>query len=65
MSDTFTCVAQVNGKVRERIELPRGLPQDEVVRLVRELPKIAEHIAGREVVKEIVIPDKLVNIVVK
>jgi leucyl-tRNA synthetase len=65
VSDTFTCVAQVNGKVRERIELPRGLPQDEVVRLVRELPKIAEHIAGREVVKEIVIPDKLVNIVVK
>ena len=51
--------------MRERIELPRGLAQDEVVRLVRELPKIAEHIAGREVVKEIVIPDKLVNIVVK
>ncbi len=65
VSDTFTCVAQVNGKVRERIELPRGLDRDEVVRRVRELPKVAEHIAGREVVKEIVVPDKLVNIVVK
>ncbi len=65
VSDTFTCVAQVNGKVRERIELPRGLDRDEVVRRVRELPKVAEHIAGREVVKEVVVPDKLVNIVVK
>jgi leucyl-tRNA synthetase len=64
-ADTFTCVAQVNGKVRDRVELPCGLDQADVLARVRALPKIAEHIAGREIVKEIVVPDKLVNIVVR
>jgi len=65
VSDTFTCVAQVNGKVRDRIELPRDLPDAEVIAMVRALPKIVEHTAGREPVKEIVVPGKLVNIVVR
>ena len=62
---TFECVVQVNGKLRERVELACGLPQDEVLGAVKALPRIAELLDGKTVVKEIVVPDKLVNIVVK
>ena len=65
VSDTFTCVAQINGKVRDRVELPRDLDEAEVVARVRALPRIAEQLVGREVVKEIVVPGRLVNIVVR
>jgi leucyl-tRNA synthetase len=58
-------VVQINGKVRERVQLGCGLPKDEVLAAVKALPKVAEHLEGRELVKEIVVPDKLVNIVVK
>jgi leucyl-tRNA synthetase len=65
VSDTFECVVQINGKLRERTPLACGLSKDEVLAAVRALPKIAEQLEGRELVKEIVVPDKLVNIVVK
>jgi leucyl-tRNA synthetase len=65
VSDTFECVVQINGKLRERAPLACGLSKDEVLAAVRALPKIAEQLEGRELVKEIVVPDKLVNIVVK
>jgi leucyl-tRNA synthetase len=58
-------VVQINGKLRERAPLACGLSKDEVLAAVRALPKIAEQLEGRELVKEIVVPDKLVNIVVK
>jgi leucyl-tRNA synthetase len=64
-SDTFECVVQVNGKVRDRVQLPRGLDRDAVVAAARELPNVRAHIDGKAVVKEIVVPDRLVNIVVK
>jgi leucyl-tRNA synthetase len=65
VADTFECVVQINGKVRERVELACGLPQPEVLAAVKALPKIAELLAGHDLVKEIVVPDKLVNIVVR
>ena len=65
VADTFECVVQINGKLRERVQLGCGLPKEDVLAAVKALPKIAEQLEGRELVKEIVVPDKLVNIVVK
>ncbi len=65
VADSFECVIQINGKVRERVELPSGLPDDEVLARVRSLPRVVDLLEGREPVKEIVVPDKLVNIVVR
>ncbi len=65
VSDTFECVVQVNGKLRERVPMARGLDQAEVLAAAKALPRIAELIDGKAIVKEIVVPDKLVNIVVK
>ena len=61
----ITLVIQINGKVRDKIEVQNGLSQDELKEMALNSPKIKEQIAGKEVVKTIVVPQKLVNIVVK
>jgi leucyl-tRNA synthetase len=64
-SDTVTLVVQVNGKLRDRIEAPAEAPKEELLRMARESEKVARHLDGGEVVKEIVVPGKLVNLVVR
>jgi leucyl-tRNA synthetase len=65
VSDTVTLVVQVNGKLRDRIEAPPEAPQEELLRMARESEKVARHIDGQQIVKEIVVPGKLVNLVVR
>jgi leucyl-tRNA synthetase len=64
-SDTVTLVVQVNGKLRDRIEAPAEAPEEELLRLARESEKVARHLDGQQIVKEIVVPGKLVNLVVR
>ncbi|HET7508338.1 MAG TPA: leucine--tRNA ligase, partial [Solirubrobacterales bacterium] len=64
-SDTVTLVVQVNGKLRDRIEAPAEAPKEELLRLARESEKVARHLDGQQIVKEIVVPGKLVNLVVR
>jgi leucyl-tRNA synthetase len=64
-SDTVTLVVQVNGKLRDRIEADAEAPKDELLRLARESEKVGRYLDGKEVVKEIVVPGKLVNLVVR
>jgi leucyl-tRNA synthetase len=64
-TDTVTIVVQVNGKLRERLQAEAGADQDELLRRVRALPKVAGAIDGKTVVREVVVPDRLVNIVVR
>jgi leucyl-tRNA synthetase len=61
--ETVTVVIQVNGKLRDRLEVPPGAAEDELVALARGLPRVAQAIDGRPVVREVVIPDRLVNLV--
>ncbi len=62
---TVEIAVQVNGKVRDVIVLPAGCPKDEAIAAVKASPRIAEQIAGKTIVKEIVVPDKLINLVVR
>jgi leucyl-tRNA synthetase len=62
--DTFELVVQVNGKVRDRIEVPAGLAEDELVELAKAAPKVQAHLDGKEIRQTIVVPGKLVNLVV-
>jgi leucyl-tRNA synthetase len=64
-SDTFELVCQVNGKVRARVVAASDASREELAALCREAPKVLSHVDGREVVKEIVVPGKLVNLVVR
>ena len=63
--DTFPLVVQVNGKLRDRIEASSGASEEELLALARSSEKVQGHIDGKQVVKEIVVPGKLVNLVVR
>ena len=63
--DTVLVVVQVNGKLRDRCEVDRDMGQEQLKDLVFTLDNVKRHIEGKTVVKTIVVPNKLVNIVVK
>ena len=63
--DSVTVVIQVNGKVRHKIDLPAGLSKEELQQKTLNEPTIQKRIEGKDLVKVIVVPDKLVNVVVK
>ncbi|HET9213862.1 MAG TPA: leucine--tRNA ligase [Gaiellaceae bacterium] len=62
--ETFELVVQVNGRVRDRVEVPVGLSEPDLVARAKELPRVRAHVDGKEIRKEIVVPGKLVNLVV-
>jgi leucyl-tRNA synthetase len=63
--ETVTLIVQVNGKLRDRIEAPSEASKEELLELARASEKVGKHLDGKEVVKEIVVPGKLVNLVVR
>ncbi|WP_406678666.1 leucine--tRNA ligase [Moorella sp. ACPs] len=65
VTEEVTLVVQINGKVRDRMQVPAGLPEEEVKKLVLKREKVASLLAGQQVVKVIVVPDKLVNVVAR
>jgi leucyl-tRNA synthetase len=62
--DTFELVIQVNGRVRDRLEVPIDLPEEELVARAKESPKVQAHLNGGEIRQTIVVPRKLVNLVI-
>jgi leucyl-tRNA synthetase len=64
-ADTFELVCQVNGKLRDRVTAATGAPREELERLCLDTRGVQSRVDGRDVVKVIVVPDKLVNVVVR
>jgi leucyl-tRNA synthetase len=62
---TVTIVVQVSGKLRDRIEVPAGTSTAELERLALASPKVKAALDGGTASKVIVVPDRLVNVVVK
>ncbi|MBU2551680.1 MAG: leucine--tRNA ligase [Proteobacteria bacterium] len=62
---TVEYVVQINGKVRAKMLIDVGLPQEEIEARVMAEPNVVKWIEGRRIVKKIFVPDKLVNLVVK
>ena len=63
--DVIEIVVQVNGKVRTRLSVAADIQKDDAIALAKAEDRIAAEINGKNVVKEIYVPGKLVNIVVK
>jgi leucyl-tRNA synthetase len=61
----ITLVVQVNGKLRERAEVPATISQDEAEALVVRLERVREVIAGKKVTRVIFVPGRLINIVAR
>jgi len=64
-AESVTVVLQVNGKVREKIELPAGLGSEELKERVFSEELVKKRLEGKEILKVISVPDRLVNVVVK
>jgi leucyl-tRNA synthetase len=64
VQDEIELVLQVNGKVRDRVRVPAGLSDDELIERARASEKVQAHVNGGSEQRVIVVPDKLVNIVV-
>ena len=58
-------VIQINGRVRGRMTVPAGSSEEELFKAAREQPRISELLEDKRVVRQIIVPDKLVNIVVR
>ncbi|KAA9297125.1 MULTISPECIES: leucine--tRNA ligase [Aerococcus] len=65
VEESIEIVVQVNGKIKERLQVASGLSQEELSQAAKDSDKVQAAIAGKDVVKVIAVPDKLVNIVVK
>jgi leucyl-tRNA synthetase len=63
--DAVELAVQVNGKVRGRITVPRGAGEAAVRQASLEEPRVAEMLKGREVVKVVVVPGRLVSVVTR
>jgi len=65
VDEAIEIVVQINGKVRSRITVPTDISSDDAIDLAHKDPKIAEAMEGMNVVKELYVKGKLVNIVLK
>ncbi len=63
--DEYELVCQVNGKLRDRVQASSDAGEEELKALCLAAPNVLTHIEGREIVKEIVVPGRLVNLVVR
>lgn len=63
--DTIEIVCQINGKVKSKLTIPTDAAKDDVIALAKADEAIVKATEGKNIVKEIYVPNKLVNLVVK
>jgi leucyl-tRNA synthetase len=63
--DEVTVVVQVNGKIRDKFTAAAGTAKDELEKTAFALPGVQKWIEGQTIIKIIIVPDKLVNVVIK
>jgi leucyl-tRNA synthetase len=64
-TETFELVCQVNGKVRDRVNAPAGASREQLEQLCLQTHGVKSRLDGHEIAKVIVVPDKLVNVVIR
>jgi leucyl-tRNA synthetase len=63
--DTVELAVQVNGKVRGRVAVPQGASEEHIRAQALAEPRVAEHVLGKQMLKCVVVPGRLVSVVVK
>jgi leucyl-tRNA synthetase len=63
--DSINVAVQVNGKLRQVLEVAKDVTEEDVKQSAKASEKVQAHIAGKQIVKEIYVPGRLLNIVVK
>ena len=65
VSDEFEMVVQVNGKVRGKVNVSSNISNEEMEKIAKEIPNVQSFISDKEIIKVIVVPKKIINIVVR
>ena len=65
IDESIEIVVQVNGKIKAKLNVPIDATKDEMLNLAKAEPKVLAAIEGKTLIKEIAVPKKLVNLVVK
>ncbi|MEI3503062.1 MAG: class I tRNA ligase family protein [Anaerovoracaceae bacterium] len=65
VKDSIEIVVQINGKIKDKINIPGDMSRDDMMKLADENDKIKALTEGKNVVKVIAVPGKLINLVVK
>ena len=63
--DRIQLVVQVDGKLRDRVEVDATADEKQVRAIVLASPKVQEHMAGRELAKAVLVPGRLINLVTR
>jgi leucyl-tRNA synthetase len=63
--EEITLVVQVNGKLRDRITVPAAITENEALCLATESHKVKCHLKGKDIIKKVYVPGRLVNLVVR
>ena len=58
-------VLQINGKIRAKVSVPRGLDKDEILEIAKENESFSKNLGEKEIIKVIYVQDKLLNVVVR
>jgi leucyl-tRNA synthetase len=64
-AETFTLVVQVNGRLRDRIDVPVGISEAEAKELAQASDKVRPYTEGQQVARVVYVPGRLVNIVLR
>ena len=64
VAETFTIVVQVNGKLRDRLEVDRGIAEEMAKQLALASPAVIAQIDGKQIRRVVYVPGRLVNFVV-
>ncbi|MGA1845986.1 leucine--tRNA ligase [Deferribacter abyssi] len=65
VKDEIVIVVQINGKVRAQLSVPRNIEKEDILKLAKENEKVKRYLEGKNLIKEIYVPNKLVSLVVK
>ena len=65
IDDSMTIAVQVNGKLRGSIEVSINMVKDDILAMAKNIDNVQRFIGGASIIKEIYVPNKLVNLVVK
>tara|TARA_B100000427_G_C15271413_1_gene491190 strand:- start:100 stop:720 length:621 start_codon:yes stop_codon:yes gene_type:complete len=62
---SFTLIVQINGKLRDQVELEKNISLEQIKKYIFESEKLKKYIDNKEIIKEIYIENKLINLVVR
>ena len=65
IDDTMTIVIQINGKLKDKCELPKDTPEHTAIDQAKSQEKIIHHLSNKKIIKTIFVPNRLINFVVK